>query len=153
MSIYVYIFGVCHAKKIMNSKNPLFLRETLIIDKHTIKSSFDKIKIIAKNDKNCNLLYNNLEARTKNIVYKNQMKINRYFKNFKISVDDINYNLYKDKNLMQGQIYINYEYTTINDINKNYDDNNTKLINGKMLYDFYGNIENCSIRLGNYKDI
>jgi len=127
--------------------------ETLVIDKNTILSSFDKIKLIAKNDNNCNILYRNLDARTKNLVYKKQMKINKYFKDFKLVVNEINYNEHKDKNLIQGEIFVSYEYTTIKDNTKKFDDSNLTKITGKISYDFMGDITGCNIRLGAYKEL
>lgn len=120
-----------------------------------IETSFDKIKQLAKNIDNCGILYNNINAKTRSIVYKDQIKINKFFNNFKLSIDKINYNeteyTKKDLNLINGEIIVSYTYETIIDKLKKYDDSNKKINKGSLIYEFTGNINKCSIILGNHK--
>jgi hypothetical protein len=134
--------------------NSLF-EDMTITEGSLIETSFDKIKQLAKNINNCDILYNNLYSKTRSIVYKDQIKINKFFNNFKLSIDKINYNendeSKNDPNKINGEIIVSYEFTTINEKSKKYNDSNKKINKGNMIYYFNGNINKCIIKLGNYK--
>jgi len=104
------------------------------------KKNFEEIKKIAKNINNCNIMYNNIEAKTKNIIYANQTKMNKLFTEFKISnIEIIGDETYKEA-------IVNFNYNIIVDKNK-------KNITGSITYPLNGNVEACNIKLGNYKNL
>lgn len=155
--LFTYCCDTCEKFEITDYIEPVINQSTLIIDKNTIVSTYDKIiddaiKNNISNKNNCSILDRNISTRIKVILNNILSKIYKsvHLIDFKNNINNIKYNLNDDKQLIVGEINTEFSFLTIKDINKKYDKiNNSKKVTGTATINFSGDITNCNIILKN----